>query len=103
MLTLDEAQNTFPVLLCGLFADQVDFILKNDNVLQLHDLNSGKMFGGLRLRAWFIASDKQQSGVHYGSTVQHSSHENVVTRAYTAAGTCRGCEVKSIKASFAKD
>jgi hypothetical protein len=62
--------------LCFLY--KIDFILKDNDILQLHDFDSGKMLRCLRLRAGFISGDEEESGVHDGSTVQHRSHQNIV-------------------------
>ena len=35
--------------------DEVDLVLQNEDVLQLHDFNRGQVFGGLRLGARFVA------------------------------------------------
>ena len=34
--------------------DEVDFVLQDDNVVQLHDLNGSKMLGRLRLWAGLV-------------------------------------------------
>ena len=62
------------------FLDQVDLILKNDDILEFHDLYSGQMFGGLGLRTGFVTSDEEECSVHDCSSVKHCSHENVVSR-----------------------
>ena len=63
-----------------LLLDQVDLVLQDDDVLELHDLDSGQVLRGLWLRARLVSSDQQQGGVHDRGTVQHRSHENVVSR-----------------------
>lgn len=61
------------------FLDQVDLILKNDDILEFHDLYGGQMFGGLRLRTGFVTGDEEECSVHDCSSVKHCSHENVVS------------------------
>ena len=96
---LDEIEDRLLVLVGLLFADQIDLVLwgnvesaqglglrgrtylENEDVLQLHDLNSGQVLRSLGLRARLVGGDKEKSSVHDGGSVQHSSHENVVTRA----------------------
>ena len=63
----------------GVFGDDIDFVLQDDQVLQLHDLDSSQMFRGLWLRARFVSCDKKQSSIHDSCTSEHSCHENVVT------------------------
>jgi hypothetical protein len=60
---------------------QVDFILQNNDVLQLHNLDSSKMFTRLRLRTRFIPGNQEKRGIHNRSTIQHGRHENIVPRA----------------------
>jgi hypothetical protein len=38
------------------FLDQVNFILENDDIIQLHDLDSSQMLLGLRLRTRLVSS-----------------------------------------------
>ena len=61
------------------FLDQVDLILKNDDILEFHNLYGGQMFGGLRLRTGFVTGDEEECSVHDCSSVKHCSHENVVS------------------------
>lgn len=56
------------MLLCGSLTHQVDLVLENDDVVELHDLDSGKMLGGLRLGAGFVSGDEEEGGVHDGGT-----------------------------------
>lgn len=77
----DELPYLLVLSLGGVRLDEVDFILKDDDVLQPHDLNCRQVLGSLRLRAGLVARDEQESCVHDGSTVQHGGHENVVTGA----------------------
>lgn len=54
-LTFDKVHN-LGVLLFGLrLLHQVNFVLENDDVLQLHNLNGCQVLRGLRLRARFVA------------------------------------------------
>lgn len=77
--SLDELQDALVMFLCGRLLDQIDLVLQDDDVLQLHNLNSGQMFTGLGLRAGFVGGNQQQSGVHDSGTVQHGSHKNIVS------------------------
>lgn len=77
----DETQDGFVVLGGGLFTHQVDLVLQDDDVVQLHDFNGCKMLRGLRLRAGFVACNEEEGGVHDGGAGQHGAHENVVTGA----------------------
>lgn len=75
----NELENRLVMLLSSLLAHQVDLVLENDDLVELHDLNGGQMFGCLGLRARFVAGNEKQGGVHDGSARQHSAHENIVT------------------------
>lgn len=55
--------------------------LENQDVLELHDFDRGEMLGSLGLGASFVGGNEEESGVHDGGTVQHGSHQNIVTRA----------------------
>jgi len=65
----------------SLLFDQIDLVLENDNVLELHDLNSGQVLSRLRLGARLVACNEQQRGVHNSRTIKHGGHKNIVTRA----------------------
>lgn len=77
----DELEDRLILLLSGLFSHQVDLVLQDNDLVQLHNLNSSQMLRGLGLRARLIASNQEQSGVHDCGTGQHGTHENIVTRA----------------------
>lgn len=62
--TLDKPQNALILFLRLCLANQINLVLEDDQVLQLHDFNRRKMFTGLRLRAAFVAGDEQEGGVH---------------------------------------
>ena len=79
--TTDKLKDRLVVLLSGLFPHEIDLVLQDDNLVQLHNLNSGQMLRGLRLGTRFVASDEKQGSVHDGGTRQHGAHENIVTRA----------------------
>lgn len=83
--TADELQDGLVVLAGGLLAHQVDLVLENDDVVQLHNLNGGQMFRGLGLRAGFVSGNEEEGGVHDGGARQHGAHENIVTRAVDEA------------------
>ena len=78
-LTSHESRNFLLMFQSLGLLDEVDLILENDDVFELHDLDSGKMFRCLRLGARLISSNQQQGSVHNGSTVQHSGHQDVVS------------------------
>lgn len=77
----DEFEDRLVVRRSTVFPHQIDLVLEDDDVVELHDLNGGQMLAGLRLRTAFVAGDEQQSGVHDGGTRQHGAHENIVTGA----------------------
>ena len=65
-------------------------VLENDNVLQLHNLHSRQVLGGLHpqysttlsylgLRAGLITSNKEESSIHDCGTVEHGGHQDIVT------------------------
>ncbi len=64
----DEFQDRLVVLLGAFFAHQVDFVLQDDDVVELHDLDGCQMLGSLRLWTCFVAGNQEESGVHDGST-----------------------------------
>jgi hypothetical protein len=41
----------------SILSNEVDFVLENDDVFQLHDFDGSQMFGGLGLGAGFVRSD----------------------------------------------
>eukprot|EP00964_Phaeocystis_antarctica_P143977 scaffold109653_cov78-Phaeocystis_antarctica.AAC.2 len=61
---LDERLDVLMLLQRRRLLHQVDLVLQDDDVLQLHDLDSG-----------------EQCGVHDSSAVKHGRHQNVVTGA----------------------
>ena len=79
--SLDELEDLLVVFVGLLFADQIDLVLEDEDVLEFHNLDRGEVLGRLRLRAGFVRGDEEQRGVHHGGTVQHGCHQNVVTRA----------------------
>jgi hypothetical protein len=80
-LTLHERGDTLLMLERTRLLDQIDLILEDDDVLELHDLDRGQVLGRLRLRARLVPGDKEERGVHDGRTVKHGGHENVVAGA----------------------
>ena len=52
---LDKLEDLLVLLLGRLLLDQVDLVLEDENVFQLHDLDGCKMLGGLRLGKRLIA------------------------------------------------
>ena len=100
--TLHEFENLLVLLESLALLDQIDLVLQDDYMLELHDLNGGEMLRGLWLRTRLIAgyeisdmgstqrcerktragqTDEQQGGVHHCGTVEHGRHENVVAGA----------------------
>lgn len=79
--TLDERGDALLVLKRLRLLDEIDLVLENDDVFELHDLDGGKMLRCLRLRARLVPCNQQKCGVHDGGTVQHRSHKNVVSGA----------------------
>ena len=49
-----------------LLSHEIDLVLEDDDVVELHDLDGGEMFRGLRLRAVFVAGDEEKGCVHDG-------------------------------------
>ena len=64
-----------------LLSHEIDLVLEDDNVVELHDLNGCEMFGGLRLRAVFVAGNEEKGSVHDCGAREHGGHENIVTGA----------------------
>jgi hypothetical protein len=57
---------------------EIDLILENDQILQLHDLNRCQMLLGLRLWARLIPSNQQHRSVHNRDTINHRRHEDIM-------------------------
>ena len=64
---------------------EIDLVLEDEDVLELHDLDGGQVLRRLGLRARLVAGDEQQSGVHHRGSVQHGGHQNIVTGAVREA------------------
>lgn len=79
--TADKLENRFVVLLGSLLSHQIDLVLEDNDLIELHDLNSGQMLRCLGLGAGFVTSNEEEGGVHDGGARQHSAHENIVTGA----------------------
>lgn len=62
----DKLEDRLVVLLCGLFAHQIDLVLEDDDLVELHDLNGCQVLGGLWLGAAFVAGNQEEGGVHDG-------------------------------------
>lgn len=58
---------------------QVNFVLQNDNVLELHNVHGNKMLTSLWLGVGLITRNEEESCVHDGRTRQHCRHEGIVT------------------------
>jgi hypothetical protein len=61
--------------------DQVDLILEDDEMLELHYLYCRQVLRRLGLWARLVRGDEKKRGVHDRGAVQHGSHENVVSGA----------------------
>lgn len=74
-------------MLFGLFhtGNEVDFVLQNNDFVQVHDLQSCYVLRGLWLGAGLVACYKQQSCVHDSSSVKHGGHQDVVAGAVDEA------------------
>lgn len=79
--TTDKLEDRLVVLLSSLLSHQIDLVLEDNDLVELHDLNGGQMLRGLGLGAGFVASNKEEGGIHDGGARQHSAHENIVTGA----------------------
>ena len=79
--TADELQDGLVVLQGTILPHQIDLVLQDDDVAELHDLDGGQVFRGLGLRARFISGNQKEGGIHDGGTRQHGTHQNIVPRA----------------------
>lgn len=61
--------------------DDVDLVLADDDLVEVHDLDGGQVLTGLVLRARLIACNQEQSTVHDSGTSKHRCHKHIVTRA----------------------
>jgi len=61
------------------FQNDINLVLKNNNVFQLHDIDSDQVLTSLRLRVRVVSCDEEQGCVHDCSTSKHSGHEGIVT------------------------
>jgi hypothetical protein len=62
--TLYECGNAFLVLEGLRLFDQVDLVLEDDEVLELHDLHGRQVLRRLRLWACFVRGDEEKRGIH---------------------------------------
>lgn len=79
--TVDELLDIrllFDASVC-IFDDNINFILQNNDLVEVHDLDGSKMLTSLRLGAWLVTSDEEEGGVHDSRSCQHCSHEDIVT------------------------
>eukprot|EP00732_Lithocolla_globosa_P004645 Lithocolla_globosa_v1_NODE_4389_length_1447_cov_46.732759.p2 type:complete len:233 gc:universal NODE_4389_length_1447_cov_46.732759:364-1062(+) len=77
----DKVQDLLVLFLCCWFAHQIDLVLEDQNVFELHDLNGSQVLRGLGLRAGLVSCNQKQCSVHDGGTVQHGGHQDIVARA----------------------
>lgn len=77
----DELEDGVVVGGGAVLAHEVDLVLQDDDVVELHDLDGGQVLAGLRLGTRLVAGDEQQGGVHDGGARQHGAHEDVVAGA----------------------
>lgn len=96
---LDKLEDLLVVLVGLLLADEVDLVLEDEDVLELHDLDRGEMLGRLRLRARLVGGDEEERGVHDGGAVEHGRHEDVVTGAVDERDVAAGALVESVSAT----
>jgi len=99
--TFDKCADAFLVLQRLSLLYEIDLVLQDDDVFELHDLDGGEMFGCLRLRTRFVSGDEEQCGVHDGGAVQHRGHENVVARAVDEGYVSDELHAVSASGSFA--
>eukprot|EP00982_Pelagococcus_subviridis_P009373 30919-Pelagococcus_subviridis.AAC.7 len=78
---LDEFTDGVVLVRRRVLLHQVDLVLKDDDVLQPHDLHRGEVLRRLRLRARLVPRDEQQRAVHHRGAVEHRRHEDIVPRA----------------------
>lgn len=64
----------------AIFPHQIDLVLEDDDVVELHDFDGCKMLTRLRLWAGFVSGNEKQGSIHDSGSGQHSAHENIVTR-----------------------
>lgn len=62
--TTNELEDRLVVLLGSLFPHQINLVLQDDDLVELHNLNGSQMLRGLGLGARFVASNQQQRSVH---------------------------------------
>ena len=76
--TLNEFDDLL-VLFAGLrLFDKIDFVLQNDDLLELHDFNGGKVLRGLWLRARLIAGYRAH---HFSRKTAYSvTHQSAKVR-----------------------
>lgn len=56
------------MLLSSLLSHQVDLVLQDNDLVELHDFDSSQMLRSLGLGARFVTGNEQQGGVHDGGT-----------------------------------
>jgi hypothetical protein len=54
----DKLQYALVMLLGIVLLHQIDLVLENDNVVELHDFDSSEMLAGLRLWAGFVSGNE---------------------------------------------
>ena len=64
----DELENGLVVLQGIVLPHQVDLVLQNDDVVELHNLNSSQVLRSLRLGAGFVSGNQEKGSVHDGGT-----------------------------------
>lgn len=55
----NKLQYALVMCLGVIFLHQIDLVLENDDVVELHDLDSRKMLTGLWLRAGFVSGNEK--------------------------------------------
>ena len=61
-----------------IFLNEINFILKNYDVLKAHNLNSSQVLRSLWLGTALIGSYEKQRPIHNGCSIKHGSHKNIV-------------------------
>lgn len=73
---VDKLADLLHLLPGCLLSDEVDLVLKNDDVLLAHELERGQMLRSLGLRARLVGGDEEEGTVHDGGSRKHGGHKN---------------------------
>lgn len=88
------------VLLCllGVLENDVDLVLENYHMVQLHYLESHQVLDCLGLRAIGVGCDQQQGSIHHSCSCKHGRKEDLV--AWAVAEGNVALQFQSRAASF---